>query len=54
MFNPSYIILRKQTLDGNSVDPDEVTHGESPYLDLHCLQIPSFFIIAATSANFTE
>ena len=35
----SYIILRIQGLEANSVYPDEEAHYESPHLGLHCLQI---------------
>ena len=35
----SYIILRIQWLEANSVYPDEEAHYESPHLGLHCLQI---------------
>ena len=39
MLNPSYIILRNQRLEGNSVDVDEVS---PPHQDLCCLQIQLF------------
>ena len=42
MLNPSYIILRIQRLEGNSVDLDEVAHNEPPHQDLRCLQIQLF------------
>ena len=42
MLSPSYILLRIQRLEGNSVDLDEVAHYEPPHQDLHCLQIQLF------------
>ena len=42
MFHPSYIILRIQKLEVNSVDLDEVAHYEPPHQDLGCLQIQLF------------
>ena len=35
----SYIILRILSIEGNSVDLDEVAHFEPPHQDLSCLQI---------------
>ena len=35
--SPSYIKLRIQRLEGNSVDLDEVAHCEPPHQDLCCL-----------------
>ena len=32
LLGPSYIILKIQRLEGNSVDPDEMAHYELPYL----------------------
>ena len=42
MSNPSYITLRIQRLEGNSVDLDEVAHNEPPHHYLRCLQIQLF------------
>ena len=42
MLSPSYIILRIQTLEANSVDLDEVAHDEPPHQELRCLQIQLF------------
>ena len=42
MLSPSYIILRIQRLEGNSLDLDEVAHYEPPHQDLRCLQIQLF------------
>ena len=39
MLSPSYIILRIQRLEANSVDLDEVAHHEPPHQDPRCLQI---------------
>ena len=39
MLGLSYIILRFQRLEGNSVDRDEVAHHEPPHQDLRCLRI---------------
>ena len=42
MLRPSYIVLRIQRLEGNSVDLDEKTHFEPPHQDLRSLQIQLF------------
>ena len=46
MLSPSYIILRIQRLEENSVDLDEVAHYEPPQQDLRCLQIQLFSLPA--------
>ena len=38
IIRPSFVILRIQGLEGNSVDPEEATHNELPCLGLPCLQ----------------
>ena len=42
MLKPSYIILRIQGLEGNSLDLDEVAHFEPPHQELRCLQTQQF------------
>ena len=50
--SPSYIILRIQRLEANSVDLDEVAHHEPPHQDLHCLQIQLLSSLVLFSATF--
>ena len=38
IFHPREII----DIRGNSVDPDEMVHGDQTHQDLHCLQIQLF------------
>ena len=38
----SYIILRIQRLEGNSIEPDEVGHDEPPHQDQPCLKVQLF------------
>ena len=45
MLSPSYILLRIQRLEGNSVDLDEVAHYEPPHKVLRCLQIQLFSLL---------
>ena len=42
ILSPSYIILRLQRLEANSVDLDEVARYEPPHQNLRCLQIQLF------------
>ena len=42
MFHPSFIKLRNQGQEENSIDPDEAAQNEPPYRDLCCLQIQLF------------
>ena len=51
MLSPSYIILRIQRLEDNSVDLDEVDHDEPPHQDLHCLQIHIFSSLVLKDLN---
>ena len=39
-------VKNSKTIMANSVGPDEVAHDEPPHLDLSCLQIPQFYILA--------
>ena len=43
LLSPSHIKLRIKNQRTNSVELVEVTHYESPHLDLCCLQIQLFF-----------
>ena len=42
MLSPSYIILRIQRIEANSVDLDAVAHYEPPHQHLRCLQSQVF------------
>ena len=47
MFSPSLIIFRITRIErGQSLDLDEAAHDESPHLDLPCLQIQLFSLLA--------
>lgn len=41
----SYRELKTQRMEGNYVDPDEMTHYEPAHLDLACLQIQLFSVL---------
>ena len=45
MLSPSYIILRIQRLEANSVDLEKVAHYEPPCQDLCFLQIQIFLSV---------
>ena len=51
MLGPSYIILRIQRLEANSVDLDEVAHYEPPHIDLCCLHIQLFSSLVLKELN---
>ena len=51
MDSPSYIILKIQRLEGNSVDLDEVAHHEPSHQNLDCLQIQLFSSLVLKELN---
>ena len=51
---PCYIILKIQMLEGQTVDPDEMTRYELPHLDLCWLVNVTFFSIAPTKKQTTK
>ena len=50
----SYIILRMQRLEANSVDLDEVAHYEPPHQNLRCLQIQLFSSLVVKELRTTK